>query len=161
MMAQVLPANLKYVSLLWASQDRAAEVAALHARVFDPSWDEEAIRNLLDHPASTAFLAFDGQSKSVAGFIMAHIAADEAELLSIGVAPEWQRMGLGRRLIEGLARAAKRAEARRLFLEVAEDNTAALALYRSSGFKEAGRRKGYYKRSDGTSADALNMALDI
>lgn len=161
MMAQALPANLKYVSLLWASQDRAADVAALHARVFDPSWDEEAIRGLLDHPASTAFLAFDGQSKSVAGFIMAHIAADEAELLSVGVAPEWQRMGLGRRLIEGLARAAKRAEAQRLFLEVAEDNTAALALYRSSGFKETGRRKGYYKRPDGTAVDALNMALDI
>lgn len=153
--------DLKYVSLLWAGVDRAPEVAALHARLFDPAWDEASVRSLLDHPASTAFVAFDGASKSSPGFIMGQLAADEAEILSLGVAPEWQRLGLGRRLIDGLARAVKRAEARRLFLEVAEDNTAAFALYRAAGFQETGRRKGYYKRRDGSSADALNLALEL
>lgn len=153
--------DLKYVSLLWAGVDRAQEIAALHARLFDPAWDEPAVRALLDHPASTAFVAFDGLGKSSPGFILGQLAADEAEILSLGVAPEWQRLGLGKRLIDGLARAVKRAEARRLFLEVAADNTAALALYRAAGFQETGRRKGYYKRRDGTAVDALNMALEL
>lgn len=153
--------DMKYVSLLWAGVERAADVAALHKRLFDPSWDEAAVRALLDHPASTAFVAFDGLSKSTPGFILGQIAADEAEVLSIGVAPEWQRIGLGRRLLDGLARAVKRAEARRLFLEVAADNTPALALYTGAGFKETGRRKAYYKRRDGSAVDALNLALDL
>lgn len=153
--------DMRYVSLLWAGVDRAADVAALHKRLFDPPWDEAAVKALLDHPASTAFVAFDGATKSVPGFILGQIAADEAEVLSIGVAPEWQSLGLGRRLIDGLARAVKRAEARRLFLEVAADNTPALTLYSSAGFKETGRRKAYYKRRDGTAADALNLALDL
>lgn len=153
--------DLKYVSLLWAGVDRAQEISELHASLFDPAWDEASMRRLLDHPASTAFIAFDGQSKTAVGFILGQLAADEAEILTVGVAPGWQQLGLGRRLVDGLARAVKRAEARRLFLEVAADNEAALALYRAAGFKDQGRRKAYYKRPDGTSADALMLALDL
>ncbi len=151
----------KRVSLLWAGLDRADAVAGLHAMLFDPAWDEESIRKLLDHPAATSFVAFDGGSQQVVGFIMGQLAADEAEILSIGVAPDWQRAGLGRRLVEGLATAAKRAEARRLFLEVADDNEGALALYRAAGFAETGRRKDYYTRNGGAAADAVTLALDL
>ena len=55
----------------------------------------------------------------------------------------------------------KRGEAKRLFLEVAEDNAAALALYKGMGFQEIGRRKKYYHRPDGPAVDALNLALDL
>ena len=88
------------------------------------------------------------------------MAADEAEILSIAVAPDWQRSGLGTRLIEGLVRASKRGEAAQIFLEVAEDNKAARALYSKLGFTETGRRKGYYKRSCGA-VDALTLALKL
>ena len=151
----------KRVSLLWAGLDRADAVTSLHAKLFDPAWDEESIRKLLDHPAATSFVAFDGEAQEVVGFIMGQLAADEAEILSIGVAPDWQRAGLGRRLVDGLATAAKRAEARRLFLEVADDNQGALALYRAAGFSETGRRKAYYARNGGAAADAVTMALDL
>jgi ribosomal-protein-alanine N-acetyltransferase len=70
-------------------------------------------------------------------------------------------MGIGRRLIDGLCRAASRGEARKLFLEVAEDNLPALVLYSRVGFKEQGRRKGYYKRANGAAVDALNLALPL
>ena len=53
---------------------------------------------------------------------MGQLAADEAEILTIGVAKGWQKKGIGVRLVEGLARAVKRAEAKKLFLEVATDN---------------------------------------
>ena len=44
---------------------------------------------------------------------------------------------------------------------MAEDNAAAIALYRAAGFVEAGRRPGYYPRSDGPAAAALILTLDI
>lgn len=151
--------NIKHVSLLWAAPERAGEIAALHKRLFDPSWDEASIQNLLEHPAATSLVAVAGDPKVISGFVIGQLAADEAEILSIGVAPDWQRSGLGRMLIEGLIRAVKRGEAKRLFLEVAEDNVAALALYKSLQFTEIGRRKRYYERPSGAAADALVLAL--
>lgn len=153
--------NIKHVSLLWASPERADEVAALHARLFNPAWDVDAVKSMLEHPASTSLVAVTGigQQKVVVGFIMGQLAADEAEIISIGSATDWQRFGLGKMLVQGLVRAARRGEAKRLFLEVAEDNTAALALYRGAGFKELGRRKGYYQRAGGPAIDALTLQL--
>jgi ribosomal-protein-alanine N-acetyltransferase len=62
-------------------------------------------------------------------------------------------------LIEALGRAAKRAEAKRIFLEVADDNIPALVLYSRIGFQEVGRRKGYYVRGVGPPVDALVLQL--
>lgn len=151
----------KYVSLLWAGPEQAGDVARLHAQLFDPPWSEESVRSLLDHPASTAFLAVIGNPKVPVGFVMAQLAADEAEILSIGVAKEWQHKGLGVRLMEGLMRAAKRAEAKRLFLDVAADNDGARGLYDRLGFLGTGLRRGYYTRPDGTKADALTLAITL
>lgn len=153
--------NVKHISLLWAAPERAAEVSALHGRLFDESWSESSIKSLLEHPASTSLIAVAGDPKTIKGFIIAQLAADEAEIVSIGVAPDWQRAGLGTRLIEGLMRASKKGEASRIFLEVAEDNAAARALYAKLGFEEIGRRKGYYKRASGRSVDALTLALGL
>jgi ribosomal-protein-alanine N-acetyltransferase len=156
-----IPLDPKNLSLLWASPERAEEIAALHARLFDPAWDADSITRSIEHPASASFIAQVREPPSLAGFVLGRIAADEAEILSIGVAPEWQRRGVGRRMVEGLVRAARRAEVRRLFLEVASDNQAAIALYKGLGFAAAARRKGYYQRAAGKSADALVLALDL
>lgn len=151
----------KDVSLLWAGPDRASEVAALHSELFDPPWNETAIRPLLDHPAATCLIAMVGTPKQAVGFVIGQLAADEAEIISIGVAKDWQHRGLGRRLIEGLARAAARAEAKTIHLEVAADNIPALVLYHRLGFKEAGRRENYYERAKGGPVDALRLALAL
>jgi ribosomal-protein-alanine N-acetyltransferase len=153
--------NLRHVSLLWAAPERAEELAELHAKLFNPSWNADAIRSLLEHPASTSLVAVAGNPKEVVGFIIGQLAADEAEILSLGVRSSWQRWGLGKHLVEGLIRASRRGEAKRLFLEVADDNVAALSLYRRLGFLETGRRKGYYERSEGRRADALMFALTL
>lgn len=155
------PIDLKYVSLLWAGPDRAACVAKLHAELFDPAWSEESILALLDHPASTAFLAVVGNPQVPVGFVMGQIAADDAEILSIGVTKAWQRKGVGQKLVEGLARAVKRAEGKRLFLEVATDNDSALGLYNKSGFLGTGLRRGYYDRAGGAKVDALTLTLKL
>jgi [ribosomal protein S18]-alanine N-acetyltransferase len=153
--------RLKHVSLLWAAPERAVEIADLHRRLFNPPWPAKDIAVLLAHPASTSLVAVAREPKSVIGFIIGQLAADEAEILSVGVAKDWQRAGLGAMLVEGLARASRRGEAKTVFLEVAEDNEAALALYRRLGFQETGRRKRYYQRGDGASVDALTFALTL
>lgn len=153
--------DLKHVSVLWASIEHAEDIARCHASLFETPWDTSAIQGLLSHPGSTALIARVGHPQQTAGFILGQLAADEAEILSFGVAKEFQRNGIGKRLIDGLARAAKRAEAKRLFLEVADDNIPALVLYSRSGFKEVGRRKGYYQRANGAKADALVLALGL
>jgi len=145
----------KDVSLLWAGPERAAEIAAMHGRLFQPPWQADGIAKLLEHPASTAFVAQIGAPKITVGFAMGQVMSDEAEILTIGVAPELQRRGLGKLLVEGLMRAAKRAECQRMFLEVAADNTAGLELYQRLAFKEARRRKAYYERPGGSAVDAI------
>ena len=97
-----------------------------------------AFSDLLNHPGSTAFLARVGTPPQLSGFVLGQLAADEAEILTFGVGKDSQRHGIGRKLVEALARAAKKAEARRLFLEVAADNIPALVLYKRLGFQEVG-----------------------
>lgn len=153
--------NVNHTSLLWAAPERANEIATLHGKLFQPPWTEDAVKALLEHPASTSLVAITGEPKRLVGFVIGMLAADEAEIISIGIAPDWQRAGLGTKLLEGLIRAAKRGEARRLFLEVAADNTAGLALYNKLQFAEVGRRPRYYERPGAEPADALVLSRDL
>lgn len=159
--ATLIPVDPRNLSLLWASPERVPDIATLHARLFNPPWDAESIGRLIEHPAAAAFIAQVREPKAVAGFVIGQIAADEAEILSIGVAPEWQRRGIARQMVEGLIRAARRAEVERLYLEVAADNTAAQRLYESLGFTVDARRKGYYARAGAQPVDALVLALTL
>lgn len=95
------------------------------------------------------------------GFALARAAADEAELLMIAVAPEVRRQGVARRLLGEVLRSARDQGAKRVFLEVAAGNTAARSLYLTAGFKESGRRRAYYRRSDGSSEDAILMEFPL
>lgn len=153
--------DYRHVSILWASPEHSGELAGLHATLFEEAWDAAAFAKLLGHPGSTAFVARLGKHPQTVGFILGQLAADEAEIHTLGVGKDCQRHGIGRRLVEALARAAKKAEARRLFLEVAEDNGPAVALYKRLGFQETGRRKAYYARAGAPPADALNLALAL
>lgn len=148
------------ISLLWALPDDAAAIATLHAVLFPTAWECDAIQALIEHPASLALVA-TRPGRIVVGFIIAQIAADEAEILTIGVAPDYQRHGIGRQLVEGAARSATRSEARRLFLDVADSNAAARSLYASCGFAEIGRRKAYYALPGGAREDALQLARNL
>lgn len=153
--------NLREISLLWASPEGAKVVAGMHEELLSPPWDEQAIRTLLEHPYAASLIAVAGETRAAAGFIIAQIPGDEAEIVSLGVVAKWQRMGLGRRLVEGLIRAAQRAEARRIFLEVAVDNEPALRLYQSLDFRRVGKRPRYYQRTQGPAVDAYILAREF
>jgi [ribosomal protein S18]-alanine N-acetyltransferase len=153
--------DYKHVSILWAEPQHAAELAVLHGDLFAKAWDTASVERLLAHPGSTAFLARVGSPAETVGFILGQLAADEAEILSLGVRSASQRHGIGRRLVQALCRAAKKADAKRLFLDVAPGNVAALGLYRAMGFCEVGRRKDYYDHTGRPSEDALTLALAL
>jgi ribosomal-protein-alanine N-acetyltransferase len=153
--------SAKRVNLLWARVSDADELAALHAQLVSPAWSIASFEQMLAHPACTGLVARIGEPMQTAGFIIGQLAADEAEILALCVQKEFQRQGIGRSLVEALSRAARKAEARRLFLEVASDNTAALSLYGKLGFEECGRRKGYYQRAGPQDQDAINLALTL
>jgi [ribosomal protein S18]-alanine N-acetyltransferase len=155
------PIDYRHTSILWASPEHAAELAGLHAGIFAKAWDTDSFLRLLTHPGSTGFLARVGTPQQTAGFILSQLAADEAEILTIGVRKDSQRRGIARRLVEATARAAKKAEARRLFLEVGQNNAAAIALYKKLGFQQVGQRKGYYEHPGAPAEDALVLALTL
>jgi [ribosomal protein S18]-alanine N-acetyltransferase len=80
----------------------------------------------------------------MAGFVVAASVGREWEIENVVVAEEARRRGLGGSLMQALMERARRQGAESVFLEVRESNVAAVALYRKWGFKEAGKRKGYY-----------------
>ena len=132
----------------------AARLAEVHAAAFSAPWDAAAFEVLLDQAGVFAI-------EEAEGFIMLRAVADEAEILTLAVRPRARRQGLGARLVrDGATEAASRG-AGRLFLEVADDNAAALALYARARFAEAGRRPGYYACPDGGRRDALILALNL
>ncbi len=141
-----------------ASAAQAEVLAALHAEAFLETWSAQDFRTLLESPGVAAYLAF--REGVAAGFVLTRAILDEAEILTLAVQPEARRRGLARQLIETAMTAAASRGARRLWLEVAEDNLPALALYRRAGFRETGRRRAYYVGVAGV-RDALVMARDL
>ncbi|HEX3654041.1 MAG TPA: GNAT family N-acetyltransferase [Rhizomicrobium sp.] len=137
----------------------ASVLAALHARCFEDRWNEMAFRQLIKARGVQAILA-DANSGDPIGFILVRVAADECEILSLGVAPERRCHGLGSQLVQQAAHGAYRCGARAMFLEVNVNNTAAKQLYQELGFKEVGRRIGYYQSCDSL-ADALILRRSL
>ncbi|WP_395019610.1 GNAT family N-acetyltransferase [Dongia sp.] len=125
-------------------------LAALHAACFSAPWDqpwsERSFADVLQMPGAGARIAALGSEP--VGFAVARVAADEAELLLIGVHPGHRRAGHGRVLLGHLVEALRAAGAARLFLEVAAGNEAATAFYRAAGFEPVGRRANYYAGQD-------------
>ena len=136
----------------------AAALAHIHAACFAEAWSAAEMASWLAMPAVVTVAAFE--SSTVTGFVLAQAAADQAEILTFGVDPDRQRQGIGRALLEALEAELARRGARSLYLDVAEDNIAALALYRDTGFAEATRRRNYYIRQGGK-ADAIVMVKSL
>ena len=141
-------------SLRPATRADADALAEVHAGAFDAPWSAAAILRFAEDPGGFA-LAVEAEA-GLAGFIVCRVMAGEAEVLTLAVQPGHRRRGVARSLLGGaIALAAQTAGA--MFLEVAEDNPAAVALYAQAGFSPVGRRVGYYRRNAAPSVDAIVM----
>ncbi|HEY1637617.1 MAG TPA: GNAT family N-acetyltransferase [Rhizomicrobium sp.] len=136
-----------------ASESDSGQLASLHGRCLADAWDAQAFEALLKSGKTFAQIA-RARDNALAGVVVCRVAADEAEILTLGVVPECRRAGFGRRLVRAAAATVFAQGAQTLFLEVDVGNTAALSLYRQLGFAEVGRRRGYYRSCDSL-ADAL------
>jgi ribosomal-protein-alanine N-acetyltransferase len=133
----------------------AAAIAAIHAASFQRGWGEDEVHRLLIDRSAVAHRAMIG--RALAGFILSRLAAGEAEILSVAVAPAWRGRSLSRPLLDLHLRRLAGLGARTVFLEVDADNTPACRLYRRAGFREVGKRQGYYQ----SGAAALVLRRDL
>jgi ribosomal-protein-alanine N-acetyltransferase len=126
-------------------------LARLHATSFADAWSAAWIAKLLAHPGTFAFLV-EGES---GGFVLVRAAGGEAEILTLAVAPAARRRGIGSALILAACRQAREMGADAMFLEVSRTNEPARTLYARLGFREVGRRRGYYQEPGRSNEDAL------
>jgi ribosomal-protein-alanine N-acetyltransferase len=138
-----------------ARQRDAAAIAALHAASFQRGWGEDEFHRLLIDRAVVAHRGVIG--RTMVGFILSRMAAGEAEILSVAIAPAWRGRGFARPLLDLHLRRLAGLGVRAVFLEVDEHNEPACRLYRNAGFSEVGVRKGYYQEG----ASALVLRRDL
>lgn len=137
-------------------------LAQLHAECFEDPWTEQSMIDVLGSPGAFGYVASaPGETTHhgvpIAGFVIARVTSDDAELLSLGVARTCRRNGLGRMLVSETLVRVLALGARRIFLEVAVDNRDAQALYAAFGFATVGRRPDYYRNRDGSTTTALTL----
>jgi ribosomal-protein-alanine N-acetyltransferase len=137
--------------------DDLDEIARIEAQAYEFPWTLGIFRDCLRAGYGSWVLA---QAEQVIGYGVLSVAALEAHVLNICIAPELQGRGHGRRLMKRLIDLARWHQAQRIFLEVRPSNPHAIALYDTLGFNEIGRRPNYYPARNGRE-DALVMALEL
>lgn len=134
----------------------ADDLATLHACAFSATraWSAAEFTSLLAQPGTI----LTGDTRC---FALTRVTLDEAELLTIATAPECRRQGLARITLQAAENSARQSGATQLFLEVAEDNIAARTLYEDAGYRQIGRRPGYYLPKDTPPVAALVMCKQL
>jgi [ribosomal protein S18]-alanine N-acetyltransferase len=142
-----------------ASPRDAASIASLHAASFHRGWSEDEVERLIAERNVITHRATNG--RSLYGFIMSRLAGNEAEILSVAVARANRGRGLARRLLDLHLRRLAGLGCRAIFLEVDENNGAAIRLYERAGFRQVSRRANYYPGTGGKAAAALVLRRDL
>lgn len=136
--------------------------ARLAEAAFEPeyreAWTAGQISGLLG--SSDGWLDLGEADGELISFALCRRAADEVELLLCAISPEWRRQGLGIEMMDRVAEQCRVRGVRKLFLEVRSSNASALALYRKAGFREDGRRPGYYHTISGDRIDAITLSRE-
>jgi ribosomal-protein-alanine N-acetyltransferase len=128
-------------------------MAEIHRAAFPPAeaWSRDVMLLHLELPLTFGLLHAGG------GMILARVAADEAEILTLAVVPARRGQGIGAALLRAAMERAAGMGATAIVLEVAVTNQAARSLYAAHGFTAAGLRRRYY--ADGTDALILRSTL--
>ncbi len=137
--------------------DDLAQVSDIERRSYDFPWSHGVFRDCL--LAGYHCIVIERED-AVVGYSIVSIAAGEAHILNICVAPGFRSMGYGERLLDEALFRSRSAAVREIFLEVRPSNVNALALYRKKGFHKVAKRPAYYQAADGREdADVLVKRL--
>ena len=118
-------------------------VAELEKNCFSQPWSEKSVAGELDNPLALWLVAMEGDR--LAGYVGSQTVMDETDMMNLAVGSEFRRQGVGEALVNALTASLKELGSRCLTLEVRDSNEAARALYGKLGFREIGRRRGYYR----------------
>ena len=147
-------ANLEWADLM--------DIAHIESRLFEKPTDLQKLRMLFEKKAFRGFgLSADWNGASaIAAYAIFLSAGQSADLVTIGTKTALQRKGFAHAVLNhGMTTLASEG-VQELFLEVAEDNIAAISLYVALGFKAATKRTGYYL-SDHGPTDAVLMGCSL
>lgn len=152
-------------TFITASTFYTETLSKLHAECFDNPWDVASMLDVLIMPGSFGFIASNGDAPCGLILCQQTAASDdtekgEAEILSIGVVPSMRGKGCAKQLLEKAFKQAEEKGVGKLFLEVSENNSKAVNLYKKNGFEQISVRKKYY-RNENPQADALILAKNI
>ena len=120
-------------------------------------WGEKALRDTI---ASSGHHLISVREGRAVGFLLSSFVLDEAQLLLIGVSPDWQGVGVGGQLLKELINRSQDQGQKLIYLEVRSGNERAIRLYRSLGFIDIGVRRDYYPGLVGRE-DAIVMSLQL
>lgn len=141
----------------WRLQDISL-MAAIERQAYPFPWPEGVLLDCFD--AGHHGWVAAGRGGRVAAYAIVQPTVDEAHLLNICTAPDWQGQGVGRSMLRWLMSVCREQGLERMLLEVRASNIPALGLYRSEGFCEDGVRRGYYPASGGRE-DAILMSRSL
>ncbi len=140
------------------TEDLAAIMALERASFPTDAWSEHVMSAELASPHGQYLIAEEGGRVIGYGGVRALSGSSDADIQTIAIAEDARGGGRGRTLLEALLLLARQRGAREMFLDVRADNLPARRLYDSEGFREIGRRPGYYQPDD---VDAVVMRLDL
>lgn len=138
-----------------AKSEDAKHIEKLEREIFNSGWTLENIQAMLN---SDAFAVVEEINGEIIGYASYYIHIDEGDINNIAVKESCRKQGKGKALVLALIDDAKSRNVKKLFLEVRENNTVAIKLYESLGFKKISVRKKYY--SDGQDALIYQLIID-
>ncbi|USG61204.1 ribosomal protein S18-alanine N-acetyltransferase [Sneathiella marina] len=136
----------------------AGLAAALHQQCFAKPWDEASFISAMSIPGTVLVLA--SQENEPVALALYRYIGTEAEILTLGVLPDFRKRNIASTLLDRGGSYLNERQIETLWLDVGCRNHAALCLYKSQGFEEAGRRRNYYNES-GNKEDAIVMRRRI
>ncbi len=132
-------------------------MARIERDSFEASWSADEITKDVT-AGGNVYVAVALADEERAGYAEIRMIAGEGQIYNIAIAPEFRREGIGEALLRHLIDKADADGCKLVTLEVRSGNEAAMGLYKKLGFREVGRRKGYYANGG---EDAVLMDLDL
>ncbi|MCI9158873.1 MAG: ribosomal protein S18-alanine N-acetyltransferase [Lawsonibacter sp.] len=145
-----------YYEIVPMDRSHIPQIAALERECFSDPWSERLLEDALFDPQA-CFIAAEDEEGHVLGYAGLHAVLDEGYIDDIAVAPDARRHGVASALLDVFCRFGA-VNLAFLTLEVRNSNTAAIALYKKFGFRQAGLRPGYYQKPR---EDALIMTREF
>jgi ribosomal-protein-alanine N-acetyltransferase len=150
------PADAVKVVLRPANGDDLNSISVIERLAFSDPWSEASFAGLLS--GQRVRLTVAEADHAVVGYSVLLLAAPDADLANLAVAPAARGHGIGRRLLDGVVATAQSSGVEHMYLEVRQSNTRAIALYESVGFRPFSVRRKYY-REPVEDAHVLRLAL--